>query len=165
MKLSGCILILLFPLISFSQTLSPESIFSATDNHKEIGYAQISWTLGDCQIRTFKSDNAVITSGFLQSRITITGIEDFMNNENYSIKVFPNPVKDILNIELNQNRQNKIIFKLYSTEGKLLNSKIIESEDKQIELDFTGYNSGLYFLKASTSDNSLIKTFRIFVQN
>jgi len=165
MKLIVLILVVLFPLISLSQTLCPESIFSASDNRKVDGYAQISWTLGDCQTSTLVSKDAIITSGFLQTRLTISGIEDFHNNGNYSIKLFPNPVKDILNIEFSPNRQNQIILDLFSADGKIVMSKIIESNEKQIDLDFTGYRSGLYLLKAYTSNNYLINTVRILVQN
>jgi hypothetical protein len=165
MKTIVLILIVLFPVISSSQTLCPESIFSAADNRKVEGYAQISWTLGDCQIKTFKSDDAIITSGFLQTRLTITGIENFQSDDNYSIKLYPNPVKDILNIEFSPNRQNQIILDLYSADGKILMSKIIESNEKKIDLDFTRYSSGLYLLKACSSDNFPIKTVRILVQD
>jgi len=71
--------------------------------------------------------------------------ETILSTENYTlstIKVFPNPVKDILSI---QNTEN-ITIKIYSINGSLLKTK---TSNTNLEVDISSFSSGLYFLEIS----------------
>jgi hypothetical protein len=57
------------------------------------------------------------------------------------IKIYPNPVDDILNIELTNNE--KVIFRLFDSNGKLHVEKLIENNDN---INVSRLAEGLYFL-------------------
>jgi hypothetical protein len=67
---------------------------------------------------------------------------------NGTVKVFPNPVVDILNIKMNRNFPFSFI--LYDLTGKNIFEKNAVNE---ANIDLSGYESGLYFLKIIRKDN------------
>ena len=147
--------------VAASQTLSPEGIFCATGNHQITGYGQISWTLGDNQVRTYKNSSAILTQGFLQTRITLTGVEDFAESNGIILNLFPNPVEDILTITIEGNKYKQLIFNLYSMDGKKILTRTADYLVNQTEIDFTGLQSGFYFLKVSDSGNAYFRSYKL----
>ncbi|QRM89330.1 T9SS type A sorting domain-containing protein [Lacinutrix sp. WUR7] len=92
--------------------------------------------------------------------ITITddtlGIID--NELNNHIKIYPNPVKDILTINLGENH-SKVNIKIHNVLGqKVMN---YEFENKQVlEINTSSFSNGMYFLNIKTDDNKT-KEFKI----
>lgn len=76
-----------------------------------------------------------------------TGISD---NKTGTVKIYPNPVKDKLNVVLNQGNTRLIIY-------NSLGSKISEyfSYENTAEIDVSHYTPGVYILK--TDDGSVVK--------
>jgi hypothetical protein len=87
--------------------------------------------------------------------MTNLSIEDFDLSD--AVKIFPNPVKDILNIETDLD----ITLQLFNVLGKQLNE--LHFIPGQSNLDLSAYESGLYLIKVYiTGDNSRTsKTYRI----
>lgn len=73
----------------------------------------------------------------------VTGIEDAKEDE---VKIYPNPVKDILHIQANENIAKT---QLYNTAGKL----VIEQENSN-NIDVRNLNSGIYILKVETQSGT-----------
>jgi hypothetical protein len=72
-----------------------------------------------------------------------TGIYDILNE---NIKIYPNPTKNKLHIEINDRGKQKIyLVQLSDLMGRLLHSSQVSKE--QIEIDMGGYTSGIYLLK------------------
>lgn len=99
-----------------------------------------------------------ITSGICTERsacilFDTLGLESFLNNE---VKVYPNPVKSNLNIEVNVENQD-IVIKLYDLSGKL----ILTSNSTKVltTIDVSEFPQGIYFLNVSSSEKS--GTFKI----
>ncbi len=71
------------------------------------------------------------------------------------IKVFPNPVTDILNITANNigTLQGKTAI-LFTTTGKIMVQQILQSSQSKINLGFMP--AGIYFLKIGEGKNSNI---------
>lgn len=149
------------PFTSISQTLSPEVLLSTSGNLSN-NYAQISWTLGDVQTRTYKVENITITQGFLQSYLTVTDFVEVGDEAGFEINLFPNPVKDVLNLKLSAKKAAIVNFQLYNLNGELIYSKEISTLEKISSLNFSQYQSGTYLLRASSLSNKYIKTFKIF---
>jgi len=165
MKILCIFVFSIIPKILFSQSLDADAIFCAAGNYKIDGYAQISWTLGDCQIKTFKSSDAILTQGFLQSRMTITGIQNLNTDKAIQMKCFPNPVLNILQIEIAETINEQLILELYSSDGKMLQTKIIQPKDKHAEIDFSPYQHGMYILKATSQNKAMVQSFKILYQD
>ncbi len=150
--------------LASSQSLSPEGVFSATGNLSN-SHAQICWTLGDAQIETFSKGELILTQGFLQSNISITGITNVADNGGIDLKVFPNPVSDFLNVKYSAEKEISIFFYLYNLQGSLLFSKKVNSMNYSETINFNQFENGTYLLKAVSSDKSYIRTFKILYQN
>ena len=76
------------------------------------------------------------------------GLDDFLASE---IKVFPNPVKTNLNIEITNNTES-IALDLFDVSGKLVLQKSITNE--AISLNMKNLPRGVYFLKVSSSEKT-----------
>lgn len=165
-KVFSFLLVLLSGYVAYSQSISHEGVFASTDNRSN-DYAQISWTLGDIRTQTRATTNPkiIITQGFLQSDLK-KGVDVVnIDNESFDLLVYPNPVSEILNIKLQSGKGASIQLYLYNLEGKLISSMKLDSLQQEDEYDFKQLQNGTYLLKAVSSDNSFIKTYKILYQN
>lgn len=141
----------------FSQIVSSD-IVPASGNTFVQPTLTMDWTLGDLSIETYKNNNITLTQGFQQGNLLITKIEDNISISN-SIKVYPNPAKSIVNIEITD-FSNIIYYELFSPDGKQILNGSINSALETIDL--SAFANGLYFLKIiSNSDNKAKQVFKI----
>ncbi len=82
----------------------------------------------------------------LDSTLINTGVQDFKNE---AITIYPNPVNDVLNINLNEDIQS---IKIISLDGRIL---ITESYKNSI--DVSTLADGIYFVEVSTLGSSYRK--------
>ena len=79
--------------------------------------------------------------------------------------MFPNPAKEILNLQLNSdnNQETKII--IYDYIGRLMIEKNISVIDGNItqQLDISKFTNGFYFLRLFRNDGS--SSTKIFLKN
>ena len=74
---------------------------------------------------------------------TNTGIEKPANLE-ANVKFYPNPVRDILNIELTEISENSLI-QIYTSTGQLIHSQTIE--DRNVEINTSNFANGIYIAR------------------
>lgn len=79
---------------------------------------------------------------------TTLSIENFTQNSNKQIKIYPNPTKNIFTINLSNNRFNKV--EVFSINGQLINTY------QKKEIDITNFKTGLYILKVFTKENTVL---------
>lgn len=80
-------------------------------------------------------------------------------DEQFNLTVMPNPVSNTLSIHMEVPEQTKVLIKLYSTDGKLvqkLDEEIIFS-NLNLSYDISRYASGVYYLELATSNNHIFK--------
>ncbi len=82
---------------------------------------------------------------------TPSGTEN-ISIQNKSLTTYPNPVSDIINIDINTCSQNKFLIEIFDIFGQSLLT--FESNLKNITLDLSFFSSGLYVLKVSGNDYS-----------
>jgi hypothetical protein len=148
-----------------AQTLDPEGIFSSSGNHNVSDYAQMSWTLGDNQTRMYKNTDLVLTQGFLQSRIIVTGIPELLDINRMNFKLYPNPVSDILYIQKEKNVPENTSIELFSMDGKLILQKNFKVESDIEEINFAGLENGIYLLEIFSRKNKFKYTYKVVLQN
>lgn len=69
------------------------------------------------------------------------------------IEIFPNPVKDNINIILPKNYQLPATIKLFSISGQLLTQQYISNENNHlITIDISHYSVGIYFIQLSNEE-------------
>ena len=79
---------------------------------------------------------------------------------NFSFTVFPNPVNDLLKVNLNNPNHEQLSFQLYDLQRKLISDlKNIEIKNNggTMEFQMSNFNSGIYFLKVKSATFSQTK--------
>ena len=80
----------------------------------------------------------------------------------YSVLVFPNPSIDYIQLQF-QNLKETVTVELMSSEGKLLQSKEVDSTN-ELQLDMSKYAAGTYLLSVKDS-HSKVKTYQVIKLN
>jgi len=78
-------------------------------------------------------------------------------NNQIELFAFPNPVESSLNIDFGDASFNTL--NIYDISGQLLFSKPVATETNRVNLDMSGYNSGVYLVQLEGKFN--IKTIRV----
>ncbi len=81
--------------------------------------------------------------------------ESFEND--FQISFFPNPSKDILNINSGNLAENNYTFSLIDILGKTIFSKNIQNAKQLEQIDISGFNKGMYLGVLETSKNRITK--------
>jgi len=141
-----------------AQQLSPEVIASAGD-YFEQNNGSLSWTLGEIAIETLNEENAILTQGFQQSNFTMVTLREIEND--YEIRLFPNPTRDILSITFdNFSTQSNMELCLMDLQGKVIwTEKIDISKNKNF--DIAHLAAGMYLVRLTDTSRNIIKTFKI----
>lgn len=83
-------------------------------------------------------------------------------NQNRSIKTYPNPAKDKLYIELEHGNYIIEVIKLYNSTGHLVYSaNVTNTMDNLFEIPVNQYNTGMYNLHLSTREGILSRKVMI----
>ncbi len=86
------------------------------------------------------------------------------NNLEKNIIIYPNPTNSILNINLNAIQSSDIKIQIADALGRVIFTKDLENvkqEDKQVSIDISQINYGMYFCNIFIDNQSIIKKFII----
>jgi hypothetical protein len=102
--------------------------------------------------------------GFHQPELAIAS---FLNEQDkfMNVVVYPNPVIDLLKINMNGLPVGTYHLKLMDTNGKLVFEKTIYTSTNQQsdDVNFKNYANGIYFLRVT--NNQINKTFKLTKTN
>jgi hypothetical protein len=147
-------------LMFYTLTINAQQIIASSGGYFTNSNMSVSYTLGECIIETFSKTGINITQGFNQPAYSIS-TESKALSLDYSIEAFPNPVSNNINISVNAKGEKKLMYKIYNTQGKLLNEGNINST--KIEIPFISLPSAIYLIKIF-DNNKEVKTFKIIKQ-
>ncbi len=120
--------------------LSAQEIISVSGDFFENENISVSQTVGEPVIETLSTGNNILTQGFQQSNLIVTGLNNF--SENIKVQIYPNPTTEFINVSIET--YNNVFYKLYDVDGKLLQTmKIYKPETK---ISFKHFSKGVYFL-------------------
>lgn len=150
-KIVGCVFFLLL-----MSNLTSQTVIGTQGNSSSNSAGSLDYTIGEVVI-TFGSDSINhLTQGFHQPVFEITTVETIAID--FDVVIYPNPAIDQVNLrfkEINLGDQ----FYLFDASGKLLLQKAITAH--QMHIPFSNYATGVYFLSFKSSENELIKTYKI----
>jgi hypothetical protein len=72
---------------------------------------------------------------------------DINESKNFSAKIYPNPCENTLKFDLIEESE----YQISTIEGKIISFGKIEKEDS---LDISKLNSGIYYVKVNSANNS-----------
>ena len=150
-------LIIILILFLAGSVVSAQQVVSSNGDSKSAAGVEVSWTIGETVIETFVSDANTLTQGFHQTKLTITALSEILF-PGLEIKVFPNPTQDFITIQFSEYIEDSR-YSLYDFTGKLIENKLINSADTEINME--KYASGQYILKLTNKSRQAIQTFKI----
>ncbi len=142
-----------------SQTVTP-TVLSNNGGYAAAAQGSIAWTIGEPVSETYTTSTNKTTMGFHQPELGVANLIK-EQSDNAQVLVFPNPVKDVLNISFKDLKSATYSIEVIDNLGKLLyksNVNITENT-KTIHLNMTEYVAGNYFLHISSAQ--LNKTIKI----
>lgn len=90
----------------------------------------------------------------------IVSIPD-IDTDNYLVKVFPNPIKESVNIRMNDSFNNQRLLVIWSLTGQQMAQFPINSIETKI--DRLGLNSGIYIYQIISSSGALIQSDKLII--
>jgi hypothetical protein len=82
-------------------------------------------------------------------------------NDSEVINIYPQPAIDNLNIDIKLSNNYVSRLDLYDIQGKVLLSTVLDQNSNNINLDVSGLNSGIYFVKLQSKNNLYTKKVQI----
>lgn len=137
--------------------VSAQQIIASNGDSKSVAGIEVSWTIGEVVIETVTGNSVILTQGFHQTKLLATAVNDPLFPD-LEIKVFPNPTPGILTLKFSKYVEGSRYF-LYELSGKILENKLILSEETEINMK--PYANGQYILKLTNESLQEIQSFQI----
>ena len=151
LRLIGCVFYVLL-----TSNLLSQQVIATQGSSSSNSTATLDYTIGEVVIMTGTDNQNHITQGFHQPIFEITTID---NTEICcEVNIYPNPTIDQLNIQVKEIDQFSR-FDIFDVNGKLLNTRLIDQNNMQ--LSFYKYATGVYFISFISTENQLIRTFKV----
>lgn len=125
--------------------------------HPNVG---MDFTVGECVIQTVVAGPVIVTQGFHQTNVGLSGLEEV--EENASLFVYPNPAEDQLTISLGPTGENAedVRIEIYALNGQQVYRETISTgwSQESVQLDVSRLNSGHYQIHLVKSNGSIHHT-------
>lgn len=115
---------------------------------------------GEYQVTLFASNGCGIDTISQLVSITLVSVSDLQNE--YGIKVFPNPASEFLQIQMIKNFASEFKLQLLNSTGIVVKEKqITTTSDLTVTLDVTDIKSGMYILNIKS--DKIVIPYKIFI--
>ena len=135
-----------------AQSIAPQAVNSTGGSHRK-GNVRLDWSVGEMAlVNTLSSPDSgqIITNGVIQPNIAgaKTALRRNISFDKNEILILPNPVRNVLQVNINTGQEGRSMLLLYDEMGNLRYSKLVTTNrDGQVEkIDMTGYLRGNYML-------------------
>lgn len=154
------ILLITFMPECLSQGISHQ-VLSPLASTGDAGSVTVSQTVGEPMVEGLYGVDYDLTQGFHQPGIDLSNP---VPPEGNGVEVYPNPVVDILKIEVFGVEEAEFEIVLFGLNGAVYYRRNISCSRNywRIEsLDMSNYKRGMYFVRIKTRDNRISRLFKI----
>jgi hypothetical protein len=129
--------------------------------HKNIG-TQDEYYLSNVRKMSFSEGNLIVSSKngqedkhslteikYLNFNNLITEFHELLPSENAELQLYPNPVKDVLNLKNTTENKEGISIIIHSTDGKTVYFKALDNKADNFQINVSGLPKGIYLLRIS----------------
>lgn len=128
--------------------------YSSPNNTALLHYTPVADKTGNAIIKVTVSDNGNVNNKtIVNCNVAINALTDVSELNKETFKVYPNPAKDVINVQLPDNTYK--LARIYNIMGQLVMEHKIESNLQQININ--GFRSGMYYLLIS-GEKEMMKT-------
>jgi hypothetical protein len=151
--------LLIFLIIIFSEiAVTAQEVVASSGSSGIITGYKVDWTLGEPVIETFTGSANILTQGMHQTNLLVTGVQE-LTIPGLEVRVYPNPVSDMLMIEVIQTGNDLFRYELFDVTGRKLVLKKMNSNIE--EIDMSSYVSGVYLLHVLKHNSEHVKVCKI----
>jgi hypothetical protein len=152
-------LLLLLPLLSFSQTITPQVIATAGDFAIGQGFT-LAWTVGEVAVASYETPSIRLTEGFHQPDVYVTSIRDELN---LGVLVYPNPARHSFTLQKGElNPQSLHQLQIIDVMGKIVFEQSLQQDKTKEEIYlFESLSAGTYFIQIRNKDGLRLVTAKI----
>lgn len=129
-----------------AQSLSPTVISSSGGSGSSNG-TYLSWTTGELLVQNYSADTLMLTQGFEQGEYTVTTALDELKGMGMDVAVYPNPVRNMLNVDFKGQINHTVRVRLTSLNGKLMLSREFSSPARVRRMNMNDVAPGTYMLE------------------
>ena len=147
-----------------SQSLTHRAITSS-GKISESTNIKISYTIGEAVVDDFGTVNTIFTTGVQQGVNAAVGYDDI--NQEISLNIYPNPVKDLLNLSFDEQISGKVRIEIYSVRGELFQSREFypDAGGTTESVDVAQLPAGIFILRIGLIDKGKTKSFTLVKGN
>lgn len=128
-------------------------VISPTGAFMEMGLFSISYTLAQSATQTVSSANNILTQGFQQPDDFISGIS-LITTPDFQISVYPNPVHDFLNLNIEGDNGHLVLLQIYNMLGAAVGEAIKVCSNTDNQLNLSSLVAGSYMVRVTTKNFS-----------
>lgn len=151
--LSGCYF------ISNAQNVKNE-VFSSGGNYFSTPANQLTYTIGEVIVPTFKQRNNSLTQGFNQpSNLIVSAVQNV--NAAFTLNTYPNPTQDLVNIDITGQLTAPLIVEMYNEQGAIVNPDILQNDESRIRFNMQDFASGFYSVRLINKADNSFSTVKI----
>jgi hypothetical protein len=142
-------------LLGFGLTgLQAQEAIPATGSNASGSGGSVSYTVGQVVYTTNSGTNGSVIQGVQQPyEISVVSSIEETIGINLTVTAYPNPTTDFLTLSVDNFETSNLLYQLYDTNGKLLESKKIEGNQTSIVMSNLVPDS--YFLKVIQNKNEV----------
>ncbi len=156
-------LFLIFYLINRSHSQSLDrSVVNVTGTSVTAGSVMLEYSIGEAVVGLLENPSVVLTQGFIQGEMNV--IETGGLNSQVSIKIYPNPVSNVLNIEYDAPTLKLKLIDAIGRQMIVFEQRVAENEHLKRIFDLSGLSSGLYLLLLSDINGNDLESYTIIKQ-
>ena len=145
-------------LLSISITVQAQQATTASGGDASGSGGTVAFSVGQVVCTANTNASGTVSQGVQQPfEIFTLGVKE--TELNISLKAFPNPTLDNLTLQISDYNNEKLLYKLYDMQGKLLNNGQILTQQTKIEM--TSLPTATYFINVVNQQNKKVKTFKI----
>lgn len=89
--------------------------------------------------------------------LIITSATNKLKTDFNHLNIYPNPVKDFANVDLNLQKSTPVTIYIYSLTGICLKTWELSSRQSEVMLDVKDLAPGIYFLRLQAGDRAMVK--------
>jgi hypothetical protein len=157
MKASLLLFFIFFPGI----TAFAQQVIASTGYSGSTAGLVVDWTLGEPVIDTYVGSAIALTQGMHQPSVLVTHLQNLTGSD-FAVRTFPNPVNQILFIEICQGGPGVFWYELFDVTGRKMLGKAMQSNTE--EIDTGGISPGVYFIRIFSTDSEHLATCKIIKQ-
>jgi len=152
--------LLVLILLSIQISLFAQQIITSAGDKSITPNVTLQWTLGQIVTGATSVGNISLIQGFQESTIIVSNIYE-TDKLDYKIKVYPNPAKSLITIEIiKQGHKALSVILLNNLGSKLCKNEII---NQKLIIDIDKFTSGTYILHLFEG-NRIINNYKIIKQ-